>query len=204
MPAYRRTKSLCAYADPYDLPSSPKVKKPRAPPKKLTPEEREEKKALAAEKKAVSERKKEWEATLTPWAVDTSVRFALNTMAMFKSDARAAYSLTEKEMLTLRHECIPGSAKTFFACVDVGQLALRKAKFFDPSFVIPPRDPTKTVSPGIKNLPRRLFEKKNDSNKSRKANFSETSAFVYLLKEVGMDSIARTFPNPSSIRTSWL
>ncbi|KAI0059332.1 hypothetical protein BV25DRAFT_1829117 [Artomyces pyxidatus] len=181
MPPSRRQKMGCAYATPYE--TSPKAKKPRAPPKKLTPEEKEQKQKLSVAKKALAEKKKEWEATLTPWVVDTSVRFRVGTLAMFKSDAKHAYGLTEKEMLTLPHECIPNSLKTFFACAQVGALALRKEKFFNPDFVVPPKDANKQLSPGLVASPRRLFKKEEDDNRRRKANFHETYALGCLLKE---------------------
>ncbi|KAI0051479.1 hypothetical protein FA95DRAFT_1554571 [Auriscalpium vulgare] len=183
MPASRRQKMRCAYADPYEAPV--KAKKPRAPPKKLTPEEKEEKQKLAAEKKAHAAKKKEWETALTPWVVDKDVRFSIGTLAMFKSDAKAAYGLTEKDILSIRHECIPNSLKTFFACADVGALALRKQKFFDPTFEMPAKDSKKQLSPGLIDAPRCLFKKTADDNRRRKANFHSCSVFSQLVQETG-------------------
>ena len=50
----------CLYAEPVPL----KSRKSRATPVKLTPEEKEEKKAIARMRAAVKEKKKEWEEVL--------------------------------------------------------------------------------------------------------------------------------------------
>lgn len=100
--------------------------------------------------------------------------------------AMKAYGVTEKEILTLPHEIIPGSRKKFFACADVGALALRKANFFDATVSVPERDAAKPVSPGLISSIRVLFEKMDTSNRARKANFHETSAYRQIVKETGV------------------
>jgi hypothetical protein len=45
---------------------------------------------------------------------------------MFKSDAKKTFGLTEAEILTLRHESVPASPKTYFALADAKALQQRK------------------------------------------------------------------------------
>lgn len=68
MPIYR-TKMRCAYASP----EPPKVKKPRAPRKKLTAEEA----AAASEKR---EAKKKWKETLVNWTQDIEFKWPPGTL----------------------------------------------------------------------------------------------------------------------------
>lgn len=64
-----RRKIICGCAEP----EPPKPKAPRAPRKKLTAEEKDEKKQLA-------ERKTEWQALLQAWTEDRDFRFPLETI----------------------------------------------------------------------------------------------------------------------------
>lgn len=74
----------CAYAEPYDSPvAAAKPKQPRAPAKKLTDEEKAEKKKLAEEKKAITEKKKAWKATLVRWVDRDSLRHPKDTLVRF-------------------------------------------------------------------------------------------------------------------------
>ncbi|KAJ6497667.1 hypothetical protein C8R45DRAFT_983789 [Mycena sanguinolenta] len=120
MPVYR-TKMRCAYTDPSTI-----EKKPRAPKKQLTPEEKEEAKIKRAVNKAVREKKVEWEANLKKWTGDERMSWPLGTLALFKSDAKRAFKLTDPELLTLPHESIACSPKTYFALAEVKALAQRK------------------------------------------------------------------------------
>ncbi|KAE9386623.1 hypothetical protein BT96DRAFT_948987 [Gymnopus androsaceus JB14] len=121
MPAYR-TKMRCAFASPEPI----KEKKPRAPRKKLT----EEEKAEAAEKRSARkewmEATKEWEEALLPWRQDEDFKWPTGTLGIYKSDAKSKYSLTDADILTLRHESISNSPKSFFSYVDVRNLAEKK------------------------------------------------------------------------------
>lgn len=63
----------CAYAEPAP-------KKPRAPKKQLTEEEKEEAKFKRDINKLLRERKIEWEATLKPWQGDEGMRWPLDTL----------------------------------------------------------------------------------------------------------------------------
>ncbi|KAG8987664.1 hypothetical protein FRB94_001575 [Tulasnella sp. JGI-2019a] len=89
---------------------------------------------------------------------------------MYKSDTKNAFKLTEKEIMTLPHECIPGSAKTFFSCADAKDLALRKSA----------ADADKDVgaiSPGLSFVGvQGVFRKTDDNNRSRRKNFVPTFA----------------------------
>ncbi|KAF7351127.1 hypothetical protein MSAN_01675200 [Mycena sanguinolenta] len=120
MPAYR-TKMRCAYADPLLT-----EKKPRAPRKQLTPEEKEEAKIKRAANKAVRENKVEWEAGLKMWAGDERMSWPLGTLALFKSDAKRAFKLTDADLNTLPRESIACSPKTYYALKDVQALVRRK------------------------------------------------------------------------------
>ncbi|KAJ7120644.1 hypothetical protein C8R46DRAFT_929198, partial [Mycena filopes] len=94
----------------------------------LADEEKAEAKVKREISKALAERRVEWEATLPgPWVEGaTPFRHLAGTHVMFKSDAKKAFSLTEREILTLRHEAIPASPKTYFAVADVRALQRRK------------------------------------------------------------------------------
>ncbi|KAF8210552.1 hypothetical protein K438DRAFT_1809892 [Mycena galopus ATCC 62051] len=111
MPVYR-TKMRCAYADPL-----PVVKKPRAPKIQLTADEKEAAKIQRGVNQVLREKKKEWEATLKPWTGDERTRLPLNALALFKSDDR---------YLTLPHETIANSFKSYYALDCVKDLARRK------------------------------------------------------------------------------
>ncbi|TFY81260.1 hypothetical protein EWM64_g2754 [Hericium alpestre] len=195
----------CAGYDDEPKPkAAPKAKTPRAAPRtKLTDEEKAQKREEAAERKAFAEKKKEWKAALKPWNVDTSFRLRIGTMAMYKSDglfispfdfddpwlrdfiplAKHAYGLTEEEILTLPHESIPNSSKTFFSCQTAADLSLKKDKFFDPEFEIPPADEKKQISRGLVKKPRAVFKKTDNDVRRRKANFIEMSVIAQIFIE---------------------
>ncbi|KAJ7493879.1 hypothetical protein FB451DRAFT_1164744 [Mycena latifolia] len=80
--------------------------------------------------KMLKENRGEWEleATLPQlWAEGyIPFRHLTGTHVMFKSDAMKAFGLTEMEILTLRHESVPASPKTYFALADAKTLQQRK------------------------------------------------------------------------------
>ncbi|KIM40247.1 hypothetical protein M413DRAFT_11730 [Hebeloma cylindrosporum] len=129
MPPYRGRKEYrCSgYAEEAGAAAKlAKAAKPRQPKKVLTPEEKEAAALEKEERKKVRKAKETWEATLVPWVPNDAFRFPLKTTVLYKSDAKSAYGLTDKEMATLKHESIPRSAKTFFAQEDAKNLARRK------------------------------------------------------------------------------
>lgn len=71
MPVYRR-KICCACTEPVP-------KRPRAPKRQLTDEEKEDAKFKREVNKLLREKKKEWEATLRPWRGDETMKWPLNT-----------------------------------------------------------------------------------------------------------------------------
>lgn len=75
MPPYRSKKICCA-----SLEESPKPKKPRAPRKKLTEEEKKEAERLRLERKAKKEAKAAWEETLKPWSPNANFRWKAGTL----------------------------------------------------------------------------------------------------------------------------
>ncbi|KAJ7060791.1 hypothetical protein C8F01DRAFT_1140890 [Mycena amicta] len=108
-----------------------------------------EDRALAKEKrernKALKDARQLWEATLPDAWVPGSTRFRHQNgtavsfwgvatrlcaegiiQVMFKSDAKKSFGLTEREILTLPHESIPGSPKTYFDLSAVRALHHRK------------------------------------------------------------------------------
>ncbi|KZV85930.1 hypothetical protein EXIGLDRAFT_725383, partial [Exidia glandulosa HHB12029] len=113
MPAHRSSKSRCAFASP------PPAKKPRAPRKVVSAEEK-------TANALVREKKKAWEATLVPPKADPGFTWPQGTVGMFPSDAKTAFKLTPKEIDTLRREEIQGSRKSFVSLADVKNLARRK------------------------------------------------------------------------------
>ncbi|TFY55187.1 hypothetical protein EVJ58_g8406 [Rhodofomes roseus] len=119
----RAPRMKCAFAEP----DVPKIKKARAAPVKSTPEEKEEKKALAKARAAVREKKKQWEATLKPWVSRESrgVQFALGTKAQFRSDAKKAFRVTDAELETIPFMGF-ASSKIIYRLTDCKQLADRK------------------------------------------------------------------------------
>ncbi|TFY81263.1 hypothetical protein EWM64_g2753 [Hericium alpestre] len=183
MPPYRR-KMRCAGYDAEPKPkAAPKAKTPRAAPRtKLSDEEKAQKREEAAKKKALTEKKKEWKATLKPWNVDTTFKLGVGGMAMYKSDAKHAYGLTEEEILTLPHESIACSPKTFYACQTAADLSLKKEKFFDPDFIIPPPDETQQVWRGLLKKPRAVF-KKTDDDPARRKNFDARDVTTQVFSE---------------------
>ncbi|KAJ6497666.1 hypothetical protein C8R45DRAFT_135313 [Mycena sanguinolenta] len=161
MPAYRTKICAYAYAD-LDLDLFPSEKKPRAPKKPLTPEEKQEAKAKRAANQVLRAKKAEWTAELKPWAGDERMRWPLGTVvsshrhchethakchihagivqerwcadrsysilpaADTHYTAKSAFKLTEAEILTLPHEMIANSFKSYYALADVQGLARRK------------------------------------------------------------------------------
>ncbi|KAJ7159211.1 hypothetical protein C8R43DRAFT_1233989 [Mycena crocata] len=153
MPRYR-SNMCCAHAVP-----PPVVKRPK---KILTEDEKEEAKLKRAANKVLRDNMKEWKTTLpAQWVEGATVfRHPYGTHVMFKSDAKKAFSLTETEILTLPHESIPGSFKTYFALTDAK--ALQRRKF----------DSGALSSVGVKgNL--RVLRAMPDSGRRKKANFWE-------------------------------
>ncbi|KAJ6480665.1 hypothetical protein C8R47DRAFT_1135463 [Mycena vitilis] len=111
MPCYR-SKICCAHR------VEPVAKRPR---KVLTAEEKVEAKAKRAVNKTLREnRAQAWVEGNTPF------RHWVGTHIMFKSDAKQSFSLTETEILTLPHESVPGSFKTYFSLPAVKALQQRK------------------------------------------------------------------------------
>ncbi|KAJ7106863.1 hypothetical protein C8R43DRAFT_1045353 [Mycena crocata] len=123
MPSYR-SKMSCAYR------AEPLVKRPK---KILTEDEKEDAKMKREINKMVKESRTKWESTLPgawiegPNAYRHPRKHLCESPVMFKSDAKKSFSLTETDILTLRHESIPSSLKTYFALADVK--ALQKRKF---------------------------------------------------------------------------
>ncbi|KAJ7685923.1 hypothetical protein B0H17DRAFT_1225227 [Mycena rosella] len=70
----------------------------------------------------------EWQASLPqPWVESsTPFRHPAGVYLMFKSDAKKEFGLTEAEILTLRHESVTASPKTYFALADAKVLQQRK------------------------------------------------------------------------------
>ncbi|KAF8967928.1 hypothetical protein BDZ97DRAFT_1916501 [Flammula alnicola] len=159
MPASRSKKYARCIGYQEEVVKAPKARQPK---KALTEQEKEDAEIQKTVRKTTREAKKQWEETLVPWTPNNGFRFPIGTMALYKSDAKSAYSVTEKEMLTLRYESIPGSAKTFFAQEDVKNLARRKfeagANKLDVRY--------DQVKGELK-----LFKKMEDSNRSRRKNF---------------------------------
>ncbi|EJD41404.1 hypothetical protein AURDEDRAFT_127128 [Auricularia subglabra TFB-10046 SS5] len=115
MPAYRTQKRFrCAFASP-----EPAAKKPRAPKKVLSPEEK-------AANALTRDKKKAWEATLAPAPENDSIVWPKGTVGMFPNDAKTAFKLTPKEIATLRREHVQNSRKSFVRLADVEDLARRK------------------------------------------------------------------------------
>ncbi|KAF7978466.1 hypothetical protein HWV62_45585 [Athelia sp. TMB] len=163
MPAYRRGRMACAYADPAP-------KKPRAPKKQLTEEEKEDAAIKREINKLMRESKKDWEATLKPWKGDERMAWSLNTLALFKSDAKKAFSLTEDEIMTLPRENIAASPKSYFALKDVQALAKRK---FEAGALLedPNDDPSVLDRAGVR-------KKYQDNGRRNKGNWTDVSSFM--------------------------
>ncbi|KAF8208410.1 hypothetical protein K438DRAFT_1961025 [Mycena galopus ATCC 62051] len=159
MPAYR-AKIRCAYADPLSI-----VKEPRVPKRQLTAEEKEDAKIQRGVNKLLREKKKDWEATLTPWTGDERMRLQLNTL----SDAKRAFKLTDAEMLTLPHEAIASSPKSYYPLDRVKDLARRKylagAALADLS-----QDPDVLETAGVR-------KKYEDNGRRNKGNWGSVSSF---------------------------
>nr|GAT52839.1 predicted protein [Mycena chlorophos] len=124
-----------------------------APPQRLRIRDHRAAKEKREANKGLREARKEWEATLVPWAAGnleyrhkegTHVRFPLFltrllqvcvapslaslTQVMFKTDARKLFGLTEKEISTLPYESSYASwgQKSFYALKAVRELHRRK------------------------------------------------------------------------------
>ncbi|KAF8347262.1 hypothetical protein F5887DRAFT_51143 [Amanita rubescens] len=115
MPAFRKPRCIGYASEP-----KPRVKRV------LTEAEKGEAAMKRNINKLLKPARKEWEATLKPWVHNESLRLPIGTLAMYKSDAKKAFTLTESEMLTLPHESIANSPKTFFALDAIKALARRK------------------------------------------------------------------------------
>ncbi|KII85454.1 hypothetical protein PLICRDRAFT_56695 [Plicaturopsis crispa FD-325 SS-3] len=167
MPPVRSRKMRCAFRES----PPPKARKPRAPMKVLTEEEKADAEIEKEVRKMGREMKKDWDAQLgKAWTPDSTFRFPIGTIAMYKSDAKSAYKLTEAEMLTLPHESIPLSPKTFYAQDAIVDLAQRKldAGAMKIDFMMPS---------SLMNFTIRRFKKSDNDNRRRKANFSQISGF---------------------------
>ncbi|KAF9526654.1 hypothetical protein CPB83DRAFT_455322 [Crepidotus variabilis] len=92
----------------------------------LFPCEKIDKDAEHALHKLVLAGKKEWEATLAAWTLDSRFKFPIGARVMDKSDAKSSYGFNEKEMMCLKFESVPRSAKTLFSLEDIQDLALRR------------------------------------------------------------------------------
>ncbi|KAJ6575740.1 hypothetical protein DFH09DRAFT_1455138 [Mycena vulgaris] len=104
----------------------PVVKRPK---KILTEDEKQDAKMKREINKVLKENRGEWEAMLpAPWVESSTFRHPAGTRLMFKSDAKKAFGLTEGEILTLRHESVPVSPKTYFALADVKALQQGKTR----------------------------------------------------------------------------
>ncbi|KAF7304040.1 hypothetical protein MIND_00635300 [Mycena indigotica] len=131
MPARRRRYS-CIHAVPEPAPRTRATR-----PKPLLSEaERIAAKAKRAQNKVLREARKLWEAALPDaWTEPGSSRSApfrhpRGTHVMYRSDAKKAFGLTEREILTLPHETIPcaWAVKTYFALRDIRALHHRKVQ----------------------------------------------------------------------------
>ncbi|KAK1235312.1 hypothetical protein PQX77_001470 [Marasmius sp. AFHP31] len=130
-PKYQR-RILCAYADPKPKPKPRKSRKP----KNLFSEDNEVTREMTRIiNKANREKKKEWQATLVAAEVDPKFSWPEGTKGLYKSEAKAVFKFTEKEVLTLRAEHIAGSSKSFVSLDDANNLAARRAEFFEERFV---------------------------------------------------------------------
>ena len=99
---------------------------------------------------------------------------------MYKSDAKSAFGLTDKDLLTLPYEAIQNSPKTFYSFKDVRRLA--KAKFA--AGALPPDSFMVAGEPKGGYI--RLFEKKNHTpNRRVRTNWydhgSQSWAFVKIV-----------------------
>ena len=86
---------------------------------------------------------------------------------MYKSDAKSAFGLSDKDMDTLPHESIQNSPKTFFALKDVRRLATEKwdAGALPLEFLVPGEPKGDRV---------RLFKKSDHApNRRVRTNWSE-------------------------------
>ncbi|KAJ7361088.1 hypothetical protein DFH08DRAFT_365314 [Mycena albidolilacea] len=138
MPAYRRTKFTCAYAEPTPRPRAPRV--PKKHRKDMTQEERDEEDIQKLVNKNKRELQKEWEATLAPATQSPTFYWPAGTRGLYPSDAKRVYKLTPKEMDTLKREHIQNSPKSIVRLSDVLDLAKRKHEKLEmelPPFVDP-------------------------------------------------------------------
>lgn len=100
---------------------------------------------------------------------DQSVHLSLLTLLY---PAKSAYDLTEKEILTLRYESIPGSPKTFFIYEEVLALYDRKMEAGAYKLDMKPKAQITT----------RAFEKVEATTRRSRKNFSELPPYWQLLK----------------------
>ncbi|THU97375.1 hypothetical protein K435DRAFT_965531 [Dendrothele bispora CBS 962.96] len=123
MPVHR-TKKRASSVD--EIESKPK--KPRASQKTPTKEQKEINVAKEKQeaRKALRQAKKEWETSLEQWDQDEEFQWPTGTLAMYKSDARSSYSLTDTDLSSLPHESISNSPKAFYRYDDIKDLAAQK------------------------------------------------------------------------------
>ncbi|KDR75735.1 hypothetical protein GALMADRAFT_211185 [Galerina marginata CBS 339.88] len=171
MPAFRSRKMCAGYAEEAAQARKEARKqtqrvarqKAREAKKNMTEEEKEADKLAELARKAARDSKKKWGSTLVPWVHNDKFSFPVGTVVMYKSDAKSAYSLTEKEVLTLKYESIYGAWASFVSQKDAVDLSHRKyeAGAYKAGF-----------TDGQVNERLRLFKKVNNSN-SHKKNFKE-------------------------------
>ncbi|KAJ7837328.1 hypothetical protein B0H14DRAFT_2589193 [Mycena olivaceomarginata] len=138
MPAYRRTKFTCAYAEPTPRPSRPS--RSQEAPEGHDPRGTRRRGYKKLVNKSKRELKKEWEATLVPATQSPTFYWPAGTRGLYPSDAKRVYKLTPKEMDTLKREHIQNSPKSIVRLSDVLDLAKRKHEKLEmglPPFVDP-------------------------------------------------------------------
>ncbi|KAI0675840.1 hypothetical protein C8Q78DRAFT_988330 [Trametes maxima] len=122
MPRAYRSRFRCAYADPPVPKRRPAVKKRS----EMTQDEKDEADAKGLARKELKTAKEEWEKNLASWNGPSDFKWPTNTLGMYKSDAKTAFGLTDRDMAALQHESIQASPKTFFSLASVRKLAADK------------------------------------------------------------------------------
>lgn len=95
---------------------------------------------------------------------------------IIRPPAKSQFKLTETEVLTLQHEAIPCSPKTFYAREDVKALALRKYEAGAVKLGVEP-DPSDPIYG-------RRFKKVSENVRGRKQNFREMGTDLVLLAQM--------------------
>ncbi|VDB96720.1 unnamed protein product [Peniophora sp. CBMAI 1063] len=172
----RVPRSRCAYAM-FDEPVKPK----RAPAKKrseMTEDEKEEADIMRIARKGIKIAKDEWEKALpAPWAGPEDFKWPTGTIGIYKSDAKSSFGLTDKDIMTLRHEAISGSPKTFYSLIDVKNLSFEKfaASALSLDFKMPGQPKNGTV---------RIFQKTDHSpNRRTRTNWRDLERASWFMVE---------------------